>query len=100
MIIKVIKGYVSYKGELFSTGETVDIPDEQAMRLLKQGIAVKGAGDMSAPADITVLDEGVEPEMVEAEQGDIDEEKAETVAELPALEPEATVSKRKRKGKA
>ena len=96
MIIKVSKGYISYKGELFGVGETIDIPDNQAINLIKQGIAVKEAGELPASEMEPVFNDEDTFEMEEQEQ---EEEMEEAVAELPAVEPEQTVSKGKANSK-
>ena len=92
MIIKVSKGYVSYKGELYGVGKTIELPDDTAKSLIAQGV-VEEAGELPA-SDIEPIfaDE-------EASEGiDEPEDDEETVAELPAVEPEQTISKGSGKG--
>ena len=94
MIIKVSKGYVSYKGELYGVGKTIELPDDTAKSLIAQGV-VEEAGELPA-SDIEPIfaDEEASEDIDEPEEDD-DEE---TVAELPAVEPEQTISKGSGKG--
>lgn len=87
MIIKVSKGYVSYKGELHGVGKTIELPDDTAKSLIVQGV-VEEAGELPAS--------DIEPIFADEEASeDIDEpeDDEETVAELPAVKPEQTVIK-------
>lgn len=92
MIIKVSKGYVSYDGEMYGVGKTIELPDGAAKYLIAQGVVVE-AGELPAS--------DIEPIFADEEASeDIDEPKddEETVAELPAVEPEQTISKGSGKG--
>ena len=93
MIIKVSKGYVSYKGELYGVDKTIELPDDTAKSLIAQGV-VEEAGELPAS--------DIEPIFADEEASeDIDEpedDEEETVAELPAVEPEQTISKGSGKG--
>ncbi|WP_297569491.1 hypothetical protein [uncultured Anaerovibrio sp.] len=94
MIIKVSKGYVSYKGELYGVGKTIELPDDTAKSLIAQGV-VEEAGELPA-SDIEPIfaDEEASEDIDEPE----DDDEEETVAELPAVEPEQTISKGSGKG--
>lgn len=98
MIIKVSKGYVSYRGELFGIGETIELPDDKAKNLIAQGVVVE-AGELPASDIESVLDDEESSELEEVAEQDEEEEEEETVAELPAVEPEQTVSKSADKAK-
>ncbi|MCR5176657.1 MAG: hypothetical protein K6C05_07365 [Anaerovibrio sp.] len=92
MIIKVSKGYVSYKGELYGVGKTIELPDDTAKSLIVQGV-VEEAGELPASDIEPVLDDEETSELEELEDEDAEEEDEDIVAELPAVEPEQTVSK-------
>jgi len=92
MIIKVSKGYVSYKGELYGVGKTIELPDDTAKSLIVQGV-VEEAGELPA-SDIELIFADEEA----SEDIDEPEDDEETVAELPAVEPEQTISKGSGKG--
>ncbi len=91
MIIKVSKGYVSYDGEMYGVGATIEIPDDTAKYLIAQGV-VEEAGEMPASDIEPVLDDEETSELEDIAELE-DEEAEEAVAELPAVEPEQTVSK-------
>jgi len=93
MIIKVSKGYVSYDGEMYGVGKTIELPDGAAKNLITQGVVVE-AGELPASDIEPVLDDEESSELEDiAELEDDEEEVEEAVAELPAVEPEQTVSK-------
>lgn len=93
MIIKVSKGYVSYKGELYGVGKTIELPDDTAKSLIAQGV-VKEAGELPASDIEPVLDDEETSELEELDEPeDAEEEDEDAMAELPAVEPEQTVSK-------
>ncbi|MBR1697139.1 MAG: hypothetical protein IJ712_02810 [Anaerovibrio sp.] len=93
MIIKVSKGYVSYNGEMYGVGETIKLPDDTAKYLISQGV-VEEAGELPASDIDPILDDEESLELEDnAESEDEEEEDEDTVAELPAVEPEQTVSK-------
>ena len=97
MIIKVIKGYVSYMGELYGIGKTIELPDDTAKSLIAQGV-VEEAGELPASDIETVLDDEESVELEGNAELEDEEEDEETVAELPAVEPEQTISKGSGKG--
>lgn len=86
MIIEVFKGYVSYKGELFGVGETIELPDDKAKHLIAQGVA-KEAGKLPASDIDSVIDDIVAPE------SEHEDDEAAAEVELPAVKPEQTVIK-------
>lgn len=97
MIIKVAKGYVSYKGELYGVGKTIELPDDTAKSLIAQGV-VEEAGELPASDIEPAFDDEETSELediteLEDEDEDADEEDEDAMTELPAVEPEQTVSK-------
>lgn len=94
MIIKVSKGYVSYNGEMYGVGETIELPNDTAKYLIAQGV-VEEAGEIPASDIEPVFDDEETSELEELEDEDAEEEDEDedAVAELPAVEPEQTVSK-------
>lgn len=91
MIIKVSKGYVSFDGEMYGVGATIELPDDTAKYLISQGVVVE-AGELPASDIEPALDYEETSELEDIAVLE-DEEAEEAVAELPAVEPEQTVSK-------
>ena len=95
MIIKVSKGYVSHNGEMYGVGKTIELPNDTAKYLISQGVVVE-AGELPASDIEPVLDDEETSELEELdepEDEDAEEEDEDAMAELPAMEPEQTVSK-------
>ena len=86
MKILVKDGYVSYKRQLFKAGQSADLDEAAARRFVALGVAVLLDNAANTPAAPKV-----EPETAEQQEG--------TAADLPAVDPAASVKRSRKKKK-